>query len=300
MKRIISTLIMLVMIMSIFSGCEAKSEAAQNLKNNGVLSQINQMKEQNKKPKEMFDYLNQNIKELNKADATAALGALVSTLEEYEEIYSEQLFEGNNPDLMLKYFESAFDYSKIEAIKEQDLKDLLYDISLGGFKIMNIEGSFSVMVDYEALKTFDEYVDDEIKAYIKIMALRYNNPSAVDASIVITPEEMENRIMQMESYIKSFNQEQRKEMITEMYLGEMMLYMSGSDNSPVFDFDTGVMDPEMFKVFENAVAKYKDAVFGKVLSKYVEVLKAEGFTNTDNVQNFILNIDQVVKEQIGK
>ena len=300
MKRIIIAVLILTILALVFSGCGINKEKVQSTKDTEVLTQLNAMKEQGKNPKEMFDYLNQNISEMDKAAATEATGALLSTLEEFETTYNEQMFTGTNPDLMYQYFEFKFDYSKIESIKEPELKALLYNITLGGFNIVDTEGTFMVIVDYDALKTFNDYIDDELKSYIEIMALRFNSPASIDASLMVDPEELENRINEMEDYIKTYDNQQRKEIMISMYLGYMMVYMSGTDNTAVFDNDTGVINPDMFKVFEAAAAKYKDAIFGKVLNKYVALLKQEDFKNTDKVQDYILNIDIAVNEQLGK
>jgi hypothetical protein len=300
MKRITKAVLILTVLAFILSGCGINGDKVQGTKDKEVLAQLNAIKEQGKSPKEMFEYLNQNISQLNKATATEAVGTLLSTLEEYETTYNEQLFTGNNPDLMYQYFEFKFDYSKIELIKEEELKALLYNITLGGFKIVDTEGTFMVIVDYDALKTFNEYVEDELKSYIELMALRFNDSIATDAGVVVNPEELENRIMQMENYILTYESQERKEVMTSMYQGYMMVYMSGTDNTIVFDGDTGAMDPAMFKVFEAAASKYKDAIFGKVMNKYVALLKQEGFINTEKVQDFILNIDTAVNEQLDK
>ena len=300
MKRILSAVLTLILMMSILSGCGTTGKNAQSAKDNEVLTQLNAMKEQNKKPKEMFEFLNQNIKEMNKASATEAASILANVLEEYETTYNEQLYTGNIPDLMYQYFEFTFDYSKIESIKESELKALLYDIALGGFKIVDTEGTFMVIVDYDALKTFNEYIEDELKTYIDIMSLMYSDPVAIDASIMVNPEELEKRIIQMEDYIKSYDDPRRTEIMTSLYLGYMMVYMSGTDNTPIFDYDTGTMNAEMFKTFEKAAATYKDTIFGKVMSKYVAILKQESFTNTEKVQDFILNIDIAVSDELAK
>lgn len=300
MKRITKAVLVLMVLIFAFSGCGINSGSAPSAKDKDVLTQLNAMQKENKMPKEMFDFLNQNISQLNKTAATEAVGILVNTLEDYEAIYNEQLFTGNYPDLMYKYFEFVFDYSKIESIKEQELKTLLYDITLGGFRIIDTEGTFTVVVDYDALKTFSDYVDEELNSYIEIMALRFNDPVAVDASITVQPEELEARILQMENYILSYDNQQRKEIILSMYQGYMMVYMSGTDNSAVFDYDTGALNPDMFKVFETAAGKYKDNMFGKVMNKYVQLLKQEGFVNTEKVQDFILHLDTVVNEELAK
>lgn len=300
MKRILSAILILVVIMPILGGCGKTVNKVQSAKDKEVLMQMGAMQEKSSKPKEMFEYLNQNIKGMNKVAATEGVEILVNTLEKYETIYNEQLFTGTIPDLLFKYFEYAFDYSKIEMIKETELKALLYDITLGGFKIIDTEGTFMVIVDYDALKTFNEYLEDDLKYYIDIMAMIYNDPVAIDASIIVSPEELEKRIMQMESYIKAYDNQQRKEIVLSLYLGYMMVYISGTENTPTFDYDTGAMNPVMFKTFEAAAAKYNEAIFGRVMSKYVEVLKQEGFENTEKVQDFIINIDIAVNDEFAK
>ncbi len=294
MRRIVSAAFILLLLITLFTGCGKDNSPVQSSQGVDVLSQVTAMKEQNKKPKEIFDYLNQNIKQLDKAQASQAVGILINTLEIYENSYGEQLFADNNPDLLLKYFSSGFDYSKIETIQEQDLKNLLHDITLGGFKIVDAEGSLAVVVDYNSLKTFGEYVEDEINTYIDIMAQRYD-----EINKNMTIDQLADRIMQMEGYILACDNEQRKETITEMYAGDMMIYMSGMENAPVFDADNGMMDAKMFKTFEAAVNKYKDAAFGKIMSKYVQLLKQENFINTDKVQSFVTNIGETVKDQLS-
>ncbi|MDF2591316.1 MAG: hypothetical protein K0S75_782 [Clostridia bacterium] len=300
MKRILSAILVLAIMMPILSSCGTTGSKVQSTKDKEVLLQMGVMQENNNKPKEMFEYLNQNIKDMNKEAATEGVEVLVNTLEKYETIYNEQLFTGTIPDLMNKYFGVAFDYSKIELVKEPDLKALLYDITLGGFKILDTDGTFMVIVDYDALKTFNEYLKDDLKYYIDIMAMIYNNPVAIDSSITVSPLELEKRIIQMENYINAYDNQQRKEIVLSLYLGYMMVYISGTENAPTFDYDTGAMNPDMFKTFEAAAATYKEAVFGRVMSRYVEILKQESFENTEKVQDFILNIDIAVNEEFAK
>lgn len=300
MKRLISIALILGIFVIILSGCSINGKGSMGEKEKEVIAQLNSMKEQGSKPKEMFDYLNKNISLLDKKGATEALGILVSTLEEFETTYNDKLFNENIPDLMFNYFEYKFDYNKIDSIKEQELKDLLTDIVWGGFKILDTEGTFTVVVDYDNLKTFKNNVDDEINTYIDIMALRYNDPVSIDEGLVIAPEELVNRIIQMENYIISYDNNQRKEIMISMYEGYIMVYMSGTDNTPVFDFDTGAISPDMFKKFETTASQQKASVFGKVLSKYVELLKQEGFMNTEKVQDYILNIDTMVIDELAK
>lgn len=300
MRRIISIALIFITLTMIFASCSANGKGVSGAKEKEVISQLNSMQEKSSKPKEMYDYLNQNISGLNKEGATEALGILVNTLEEYENTYNEQLFTGNNPDLMYKYFEVQFDYNKIASVKEKDLRDLLYDITWGGYKIVDTDGSFMVVLDYDSLKTFSKNVNDELKTYIDIMALRYNNPAAVDASLILPPKELAQRILQMENYILSYNNEQREEMMISMYEGYLMVYMSGSENTPVFDADTNMIFPDRFKNFEETASKEKDSVFGKILSQYVELLKQENFINTEKVQDFVLNLDTEVLDELSK
>lgn len=298
MKRIARITAILMVLAFLFSGCQGGQKTADVSKDKDVLTQLNTMKEQGKKPKELFDYINQNIREMQKSKATEAVGSLTSFLEENEAVYNEKLFAGENPDLMIKYFHATFDHAKIESIKEPEFKELLYDITLGGYRIVEIEGSFMVTVDYDALKTFQEYIDDEMKEYINILALRYNDPVIVDASLQVGPEELEKRILQMENYLLSYNNEMRKEIVLSMYEGHIMMYMSGSDNTPIFDYDTGAMSPTAFNTLEKAARNNKETAFGKTMAKYVELLKQEGFANTEKVQDFIVNVDGVLMEQL--
>jgi hypothetical protein len=300
MKRIISIALILIMLTVVLAGCGAGSKGVSGTNGKEVISQLTSMQEKGSKPKEMFDYLNQNISGLNKEGATEALGILVSTMEEYETTYNDQLYTGNNPDLMYQYFELQFDYNKIANVKEKDLKDLLYDITWGGYKVVNTEGSFMVVLDYDSLKTFSKYVNDELKSYIDIMSLRFDNPASADASTVLPPEDLAKRILEMENYIMSYDNKQREEIMISMYEGYLMVYMSGSETKPVFDADTQNIYPERFKNFEDIAAKNKDKVFGKVLGKYVELLKQENFANTEKVQDFILNLDTAVVDELAK
>jgi hypothetical protein len=300
MKRILSAILVLVIMMPVLSSCGTDVSKVKSTMDKEVLLQMSTMQENNNKPKEMFEYLNQNIKDMNKEAATEGVEVLVNALEKYETIYNEQLFTGTTPDLMYKYFGSAFDYSKIELVKEPELKALLYDVTLGGYKILDTDGTFMIIVDYDALTTFNEYLQDDLKYYIDIMAMIYNNPVAIDSSIIVSPLELEKRIIQMENYIKAYDNQQRKEIVLSLYLGNMMVYISGTENAPTFDYDTGAMNPDMFKTFEAAAATYKETVFGRVMGKYVELLKQESFENTESVQDFILNIDIAVNEELTK
>ncbi len=304
MKRIIAALIIAVLILSMAacgkggdlgSAKEANGEPAVSPED--LVSTYNKMLEEAKKPNELMEFAAANIKNLNKEQATDIIGALLSRLEAEEYEYNEKLYSDSMQELMFKYFSSGFDKEKIKLVQEQDIKLLLEELTAGGYKILAEENCFSAIVDYGAVKNFYDYISDELKDYVEIMSLRYEQYVSVD-NVQLTWDRAIERIIKAEEYIKKYDSKAREEMIQEVYTGYLMEYLGGMDNMPAFDYDTEMLFDGMLEIYSSTIEKHSNTYIAAILKEYLSLLEQEAFIYTEAVQDYIMNINETVARVI--
>lgn len=303
MKKLVSIVMVVALLSLVFTGCNPGTKtSAQPPKDTQIVfdeqkaidiqKTVTDMVAQNKKPFELVSYIDQNIKYLNVQYGAEVVGQLVKVLEDYESQYNEDFFKENTQELLNQYFLDGFDIQKLDAIKEDSLKSFLKELLDGGYKILPVEGSYMTIVDFEILKKYNDYISPELKEYIALMAEQSNNPAAMDAGLLISWDELAKRAAATESYLKLYPDSPRKDNIDNLYKGYLVVYLSGMDNTPAFDMQTQILLEDVKKSYENTITQYKGSQFAKIVDDYMKLLEKEGFMNTENVMNFVMNLNQ--------
>jgi len=74
---------------------------------------------------------------------------------------------------------------KVYEIEDEKVRELLSKTKNSGYRVETAEGMFFPVIDYEVYKKYSEYVTEDVKEYINIMAEESNNPPAKDAALVV-------------------------------------------------------------------------------------------------------------------
>ncbi|MFZ5353065.1 MAG: hypothetical protein ACOZCL_10140 [Bacillota bacterium] len=309
MRRLMTVFLTAVLLFITLSGCSSSArgnESEGNIEGSGqqqltadkIVENFDKLVADSKKPYELLDFINTNIANLDKEQAANVVGKYIQVVEEAEYTYNEDFYSGDKQITMLKYFNSGFVVDEVENISEKDLKEFLMELLNGGYKIISVEGSFMAIVDYEGFKRLSEHVTDELKAYIEIMAVQSNQPTAMDGGVIISWDELADRILRMEEYLKKYKHETRKGIMKEIYAGSIMSYLGGMDNTPVFDYDTDMLLNDMLTSFNNAANKNSDTYLAAIIREYITLLEQEGFMYTERVQDYLMNITETVEKLI--
>ncbi|MCF6460250.1 hypothetical protein [Clostridium sp. Cult3] len=312
-KTKIFSIIVIAVLLLTLSGCSSKKietdkdkvadkveEEAANVvesKNDSIMKDFRNMVENNNEPMNLIKYIDENIEKVSPEERVEMIEKLEAVQEQYIEKYTDQLFmEDYQAELLSlsgiyqlkpekeeeigKYL--FFDQSKVEEIKNGNLKELLDKIIQGKYKLINMEGAFYPIIDYEALKVYDKYVSNEMKDYIHIKAMDSNLPTIIDAAFMISFDELGERLITVEKHIIKYPEGIKYEELLRLYGLYLRFYLEGSDNTPIYDYDTNMIKDEVLSSYKK-LAKSKDTVTSNIVSKYIDIIEENQFVIDENV-----------------
>lgn len=236
----------------------------------------------------LVEFINENIDEVEKEDAIEMIRALESAQIEYMEKYTDEMFVEDYQTELIGLWDSNsegslfLDIEKLEEIQNENLKELLEKLEIGKYKLITLEGAFYPIIDYEALKKYNKYLDDETKDYLDIKALESNEPSIIDAGIYISLDELANRLIMVENYIKKYPESIKNEELLRIYSSYLKLYLNGSDNSPIYNYEDNIILEDVLNSYKRT-AKNQDSITGEIVGRYIEIIQENNNIIDDNV-----------------
>lgn len=266
-------------------------------KQKSIIEEFNSLLEGDVAIVDIVDYMDKNISKLSIEDATKFVTGFEQSQEKYLPTLEENI---NNNKAVIDNIEmehgEGLDINKIDSTKDEDLKKLLIEIRDSGYKIEMTEGYFFPVINYEFYKKYSQYVSEDIKDYINLMATESNKFAAKDAGIIISWEEVLERAQNQEKFIKKYENSTKINVVKKLYRNYTYLALYGADNTPLFSFDKKVMPSNIKDVYLEATKNVGESEFLKIISDYMEILKKNNYKLTDEIENFrknIINIEDI-------
>lgn len=240
---------------------------------------------------QIVGYIDENIGKLTQIEGDKMLSELERALEQSLDATTDAVLQGDpNGELMnIAGTESFFPEDKIKDIQDEKLRDEITKIMNNNYKLINVEGSFYPIIDYEKLKKYNNYISDEMKEYIEIKALDSSEPVAADGGLRISYDDLADRILQTEKFIGKYSQGQRYEEMLRNYKNKLVLYLGGLDNTPIADFKTKKIYDDVLASY-NKVAKVKDSATAFVVNKYIDTIKENNLIINKAVEEKIVSL----------
>lgn len=291
MKKILKAISMISILLILFTmGCESdlleKNDkviyealenpltAAENEDTDKLVHEFKSMVESNNEPYTLVQFIDENIKNATEEEAAVMILILEEVQKEYIQKYTDELFMEDNQMELLKLSgtEQFFNEENIENIKNVKLKDIVERIFKGKYKLINMEGGFYPEIDYEKYKEYNRYLSDEIIGYIEIKALNSSKPAILDAEIAISFDEIGERLTQTEKYIQKYPQGVKFEDVLRIYSNYLRLYLEGSDNSPLYEYETKEIKEDIMKSYKKIKGNDR-LITSKIISKYIDIIE---------------------------
>lgn len=294
-----STAILAIVGATLLSGCTTKDpiNGSENVEKNKpavqedsqekIMADFNDLLESKPKADVVIQFIDKNIAKVSKENAS-------EMITKFEEIQKSNL-----PALEEKYFNSetvqgklaevymsGFDVTKFEDIQDEELKDLLMDTKDTGYKVETAEGTFFPIINYEFYKKYSGYVSEDIKDYIDIMAVESNNVPAKDAALVIGWDEIIERALTQEKFIKKHENSAKAEEVEQLQKKYYAFMMYGANNTPLFSYETKVMVTDAKAAYTNALKNEGDSETMKMLGIYMDVLDKTDYKLSDEAEKF--------------
>lgn len=220
---------------------------------------------------EMMGTLKQMLEEVSAAEADE----FIRTLEAYYETnlpVVEKQYEAENIQRELSDLDWPFTESQIPNIKDESVRGLVKQTLAGGYKLETTEGYIFPVVDYSKLMTFSDKVTTAMQTYLDLMAMESNEKTASDGGLVISLEELTRRTLAAESYVITFPDTAERMKVEDRFIQYLNYYLVGLNNTPIFDYETFILLPEVKAQFEQMVESHSETVVGQLTKQMLTIL----------------------------
>lgn len=194
-------------------------------------------------------YLKKNINKVTPYTGTLLVLTLENAQNKYLDDWTNQYTESIQKKLMNMYTSAGVygDEKMDDMIKrttDPALKKLLSNTKNSGYQIINVEGYYMPIIDYDQYDAYDDYVTKDINDYVDIMAEESDEPALMDAGLVIGWDKLLVRTLDMEQFILKYPHSNRLAVIQQNYSYAVYTVFYGADNTPLFDSATKNIDPD--------------------------------------------------------
>ncbi|MDB4867663.1 MAG: hypothetical protein JWR03_1996 [Cohnella sp.] len=184
----------------------------------------------------------------------------------------EKKFQDDKAQKELSALQFPVTKEKIGGLKNEELRNMVLHAMEGGYKLETTEGSVFPVVDYAVLAALAGGASPAMKDYLTIMASESEHKSTSDGGLVITRGELVKRVIATETYAKQYRDAPEHGKVEQKFVNYLYLYLVGLDNTPIFNFDTFQVLPEVKSDFEQTVAEHPGTVTAKMTSELLDIL----------------------------
>lgn len=249
-----------------------------------IMSDFNELVNKDSKPYEILVFIDGNIDKVTNKDADIMVMELEKIQNLSIEGYTDTLFGENYQEELDRAVDHDSGEIKVDIIKNEEIKTNIREMLYGGYKFVMLEGSYYPIINYELLKKYIDYLPEDSKRYIEIMAVESNELISEDAALVISWEELANRTLNTERFLTEFSDSSRRDVIGNMYRMYMEAYMFGMSNTPIHEWtDSKKIYDEVLDSYKETIKTNEAAVTATILKEYLRMLEKNDQKMDDNI-----------------
>jgi hypothetical protein len=259
------------------------------------MEQYQSLLENNASLIEIANFMDGNVSLVSSDNAVAMVDEFEKRQKEFlpelEKKFSENVDIQNK---MAETFLQDFDISKIYSIEDEKIQELLKETKDSGYKVETAEGMFFPVINYEAYKKFRDFVSNDFRDYIDLMAIESNNTPAKDAALIISWEEILKRALNQEKFIAQYPDSKRIDNVKGLYKKYLTFTLFGLNNTPLFSYDSNEIDSEAKQAYMEVLKTNADnSNYLAILSDYMSLLEENNYKLTDEIIKYR---DEVIKK----
>lgn len=247
-----------------------------------VLSQAKALLSQNEEPEKMVALIASGIKDVDLNGAEILVSGLEQLQESHLAEYTDLLLTEENQQALAAASGDINQAKVIGALADKNLAALLEKLQKSGYRFENIEGSWYPILDYASYLGYTQYLSPELQDYITLMAMESDAVSMKDGAIVIGLDDLTQRLIATENYILKHAASPRIDRVKEMYAGYLWNYIGGANNTPIYDWDTLKIRPELKSSYEKFSRENPDLQTTRAVRDWLSVLRDADFTFDEN------------------
>ncbi len=226
-------------------------------------------------------------------------------LQDWSMNYTDQMYFESGPMSKLnKSLSDSYDYETdsydLDLVTNETHRAILESLFSNGFKFIWLEGEPYPFIDYSQLKVLNDSVSEEVMAFIIVMATETDNISSADAGLIIDWNELAYRINQTESALKLVKNEELHGKLESMFRFYSHSYLLGMSNTPVVDWESNKILPEVLDSYEKTMTNYKGSEIASIIEKYMSTLGTLDFvlpySDQEQFQAIVATQEQWINE----
>lgn len=249
-----------------------------------------QINTEDSKISDIMSYLEKNISLVSKGNASTMLLLLEELQVKKRTVLEEKFLPEEIQIGFWEAYQKGVDYTKPEALEEEVLKNLVQETVEYGYKLEQAEGFVFPVIDYTLYDRFTTYATPDIADYFKIMAEQSEKPYAKDAALVIGWEDLINRALSTEEFLKNHPSSNKAADIEVLHQWYSRATFFGLNNTPLFDYETKIMVDEAKEVYQKYQKEDRDSEYLTKLEGFMEVLAENNFKLTAEVEEYRNNL----------
>lgn len=159
-----------------------------------------------------------------------------------------------------------------------------------GISLNSSEGTYFLETQTEyLLQNFGSGLSPAYREYLTIQSKEQKARFAEDGTILIPIDSLTSRIVSWETFMEKYPDFIAIKMAQDQYAQYIGAYLSGMDNSRIFDPATNRLNDNSKASFEAFVQNNPGLKSTEVVKAYLDLLQTTNFNYTDKVDSFLLD-----------
>ncbi len=261
-----------------------------------ILDEYQKLVDDEKPVEKLNEFIKENLSKVSQLEGNTMLDGLESAMKrELEDLRIE--LEELDTDFELVNIIDVDGYlkeDKIDEIKNEKLKEKVEEAHENYYRILSREGSIEPAIDYTKLMDFGDKVSSEWKEYLDLQSEELENPAYADGALLITFDELGERILKIENYLNRYINGPRQEVLLESYQMHLTNYYKGLPNTPIAEYDTNLIFENVFKSYQNTAAN-EGYVTSSMIHEYISAIRDNNMIVDDSIMKLA---DQYIEESV--
>jgi len=161
-------------------------------------------------------------------------------------------------------------------------------LDMCGLILLRTEGEDYVDVNYDYYyKLFKGRVSPALTDYLKIRKKELRQGFSEDAELVISFHQLYKRVITWEKFNMKYPDFFNREDAQNNYATYLSTLITGMDNSPLFDYDTGRLFPEIYNLYLKIISRHDSLKSTRVIQAYFNLLSTSDFKMPNQLDQFL-------------
>jgi hypothetical protein len=137
------------------------------------------------------------------------------------------------------------------------------------------------------MSRFERFVTAPTREYLRIEVQEQTRPTGGDGSEFLSRPDLIERLVRTDRWLAENPNAVGRQTIEQRYRRYLSAYLSGWDNTSVFNDRTRVLDARARVSYQQYVARYPSTTSGRLVAEYLALLRANGYRRTAAVTEFL-------------